>query len=42
MEAPSAAGARAFTRGSVYDADGRLVASTAQEGLIRPVDASRS
>ncbi len=41
MEAPSAAGARAFTRGQVYDADGRLVATTAQEGLIRPVDRSR-
>ncbi len=38
MESPSTAGARAFTRGQVYDADGRLVATTAQEGLIRPVD----
>jgi acyl-CoA thioesterase-2 len=41
MDAPSAYGARAFTRGSVYDADGRLVASTAQEGLVRPVDPDR-
>ena len=41
MEAPSAFGARAFTRGAVYDADGRLVASTAQEGLVRPVDPGR-
>lgn len=41
MEAPSTAGARGFTRGLVYDADGRLVASTAQEGLIRPVDRRR-
>ena len=37
MDAPSAFGARGFTRGSAFDASGRLVASTAQEGLIRPV-----
>ncbi len=37
MDAPTTAGARAFIRGSVTDADGRLVASTAQEGLVRPV-----
>ena len=42
MEAPSTAGARAFTRGEVYDTDGRLVAATAQEGLIRPVDPRRA
>lgn len=41
MDAPTAAGARAFTRGAVTDAEGRLVASTAQEGLIRPVDRDR-
>ncbi|MEM1116981.1 MAG: acyl-CoA thioesterase II [Bacteroidota bacterium] len=41
MEAPSTAGARAFARGEVTDASGRLVATTAQEGLIRPVDPSR-
>ena len=35
MDSPSASGARGFTRGSVYTRDGRLVASTAQEGLIR-------
>lgn len=35
--APTAAGARGFTRGSVTDLSGRLVASTVQEGLIRPV-----
>ena len=34
MESPSAAGARGFTRGSVYQ-DGALVASVAQEGLMR-------
>ncbi len=41
MDAPTAAGARGFARGAVTDADGRLVASVAQEGLIRPVDPSR-
>jgi acyl-CoA thioesterase-2 len=35
MDSPSASGARGFTRGSVFARDGRLVASTAQEGLIR-------
>ncbi len=37
LDAPSAFGARGFARGSVFDGAGRLVASTAQEGLIRPV-----
>jgi acyl-CoA thioesterase II len=36
-DSPSASGARGFTRGSVFARDGRLVASTAQEGLIRVV-----
>ena len=35
IDSPSASGARGFTRGSVFARDGRLVASTAQEGLIR-------
>jgi len=35
MDSPSASGMRALARGSVYSRDGRLVASTAQEGLIR-------
>jgi acyl-CoA thioesterase-2 len=35
VDSPSASGARGFTRGSVFSRDGRLVASTAQEGLIR-------
>ncbi len=35
VDSPSASGARGFARGSVYTRDGRLVASTAQEGLIR-------
>ena len=34
-DSPSAQGARGLTRGMIYAADGRLVASTAQEGLIR-------
>jgi acyl-CoA thioesterase-2 len=34
-ESPSAAGARGFCRGSLYSRDGRLVASVAQEGLVR-------
>ena len=35
-ESPSACGARGFARGAIYSRDGRLVASTAQEGLMRP------
>ena len=35
IESPSASGARGFTRGSVFARDGQLVASAAQEGLIR-------
>lgn len=34
-DSPSSSGARGFTRGSLYARDGRLVASVAQEGLIR-------
>jgi len=34
-DAPSASGARGFTRGSIFTRDGRLVASAAQEGLLR-------
>jgi acyl-CoA thioesterase-2 len=35
MESPAAGGARGMVRGQVFTRDGRLVASTAQEGLIR-------
>jgi acyl-CoA thioesterase-2 len=35
MESPSASGARGLVRGRVFTKDGVLVASTAQEGLIR-------
>ncbi len=35
QDSPSASGARGFSRGLVYADDGRLVASVAQEGLMR-------
>jgi acyl-CoA thioesterase II len=35
IESPSASGARGFARAGVFSRDGRLVASTAQEGLVR-------
>ncbi|MCP4006943.1 MAG: acyl-CoA thioesterase II [bacterium] len=35
QDSPSASGARGFNRGSVFTRDGKLVASTTQEGLIR-------
>jgi acyl-CoA thioesterase-2 len=35
MDSPSASGGRGFNRGSIYSRDGRLVASAAQDGLIR-------
>jgi acyl-CoA thioesterase-2 len=41
MDSPSASGARGFTRGSVYTRDGKLVASAAQEGLMRLVPKAR-
>ena len=34
-DAPSAYDARGFVRGQIFAQDGRLVASTAQEGLVR-------
>ena len=34
-DSPSASGGRGFTRGSLFSRDGQLVASVAQEGLIR-------
>ena len=37
IDSPSASNARGFTRGSLFARDGRLVASTAQEGLLRVV-----
>lgn len=38
QDSPTAFGARGFCRGSVYDLKGRLVASVAQEGLMRKRD----
>jgi acyl-CoA thioesterase-2 len=35
QDSPSASGARGFSRGLIFTRDGRLVASVAQEGLIR-------
>lgn len=37
MDSPWAGGARGFNRGRIFTRDGRLVASVAQEGLIRNV-----
>jgi acyl-CoA thioesterase-2 len=36
QDSPSASGGRGFNRGAIYARDGTLVASVAQEGLIRP------
>ena len=35
QDGPAAAGARGFNRALIYSQDGRLIASVAQEGLIR-------
>ena len=35
QDSPSASGARGFNRGSIFDLNGNLIASVAQEGLIR-------
>ena len=40
IDSPSASGARGFTRASIFARDGRLIASTAQEGLMRPVSSA--
>ncbi len=37
QDSPNASGARGFTRGMIFKRDGTLVASVAQEGLIRRV-----
>lgn len=37
MDSPFAGGARSFNRGSIFAQDGALIASVAQEGLMRPV-----
>lgn len=38
MDSPSAFGARGFVRGQIFTRDGQLVASVAQEGLLRLKD----
>ena len=38
IESPNASGARGLSRGQLFTQDGVLVASTAQEGLVRVVD----
>ncbi len=38
LDSPTAVGARGLSRGMIYTRDGRLVASTAQEGLIRVLE----
>ena len=35
MDSPNAGGARGFARGQIFDQSGQLIASTAQEGLVR-------
>ncbi|MBP0903541.1 acyl-CoA thioesterase [Mariniflexile gromovii] len=37
MESPSATSARGFARGNIFTRDGKLIASVAQEGLVRPI-----
>ncbi len=41
QDSPSASGARGFARGSIYTRSGVLVASVAQEGLIRDISLPR-
>ena len=38
MDSPNSSGARGLTRGQLFTEDGRLVASTTQEGLMRVID----
>jgi acyl-CoA thioesterase-2 len=38
MDAPFSGGGRGFNRGAIYARDGTLIASVAQEGLVRPTD----
>ena len=36
IESPNASGARGFAQGNIFTRDGKLIASVAQEGLLRP------
>ncbi|MDH3752091.1 MAG: hypothetical protein OEU40_16025, partial [Gammaproteobacteria bacterium] len=40
-DSPNASGARGFARGQLFTEDGKLVASTAQEGLVRVIEKER-
>jgi len=40
-DSPSTQGSRGLARGSIYTQDGQLVASTAQEGLVRVTDPTK-
>ena len=42
QDSPSACGARSINRGLIYAKNGRLIASVAQEGLMRPRDGRKS
>ena len=35
IESPSASNARGFSRGSIFDRSGKMIASVSQEGLMR-------
>ena len=41
IDSPVSSGARGFSRGTIYTRDGQLVASVAQEGLMRPLSQTR-
>ncbi|MGY8916092.1 MAG: acyl-CoA thioesterase, partial [Flavobacteriales bacterium] len=36
IQSPSSGNARGFSRGNIFTRDGKLIASVAQEGLLRP------
>jgi len=36
-ESPNAFGARGLSKGNIFARDGKLIASFAQEGLLRPI-----
>ena len=36
IESPSTSSARGFAKGNIFSRDGKLIASVAQEGLMRP------
>jgi acyl-CoA thioesterase-2 len=42
LNSPNSSGARGFARGQFFTEDGRLVASAAQEGLVRLVSKDRA